>query len=178
MIGEQHLVIISLNTLLIVKIDVESKAIYSSWSHDLKNRACWITIDQLDKNRFLVCSSWLGLITGNLVNNEVVMTLPDNLMICNLRYPKLSGNKLFGFLIPQRPTGDDAWVWKFSELYLKETAYKLTEVPVVIHKSRSLDSAMVCLFVLIILSIFRLMSIAGAKTDYILPFQMETHRYS
>jgi hypothetical protein len=125
-IGEQHLLIDTMDGLLLLKID------YKSWKANVVSKADleirYTVVNQLDKSNFLVYDTD-GFITGNLIGDEVIVSPRREFNFQYLRWSKLVGNRLYAFRIlePQNNTGLS--FLQFCNIELVTLTEKTIEVP-------------------------------------------------
>jgi hypothetical protein len=172
-IDEHYLLMITKTGLAVVKIDYESQSLifiqrifmdFAEMSH---------IIYQYSQRNILIYND-SQFITGKYVKNQIILDSEREFDFRNFKWPKLDGNKLFGFTMLNRQNNAGIRLTRYRELHLGTLAENSIEVP---FNNSIRGWRVIFLFLIIILTKFSPLIIPGVEIDYMLYFSMKIIRY-
>jgi hypothetical protein len=131
MIGQHHLLVKTLDDLILLKVN------YTTWEVSFVSRPNlgfqWsykVVVNQLDHFKvFLYNSS--GFVVGNLIGDEIIFSPRQEFDFGHFYCAKLAGNCLYGL----RSTGqnENTWMWTYRKIDLAKLTEETIDVPITLN---------------------------------------------
>jgi hypothetical protein len=135
-ISEQHLLMETLNGLILLKVNYETWEVSVVSKHILN--LGWIgevIVDRLNR-RNLFIFGFRGFVTGKLTENNIVLNPHREFAINYLRCINLAGNQLCGLHYMGRNRAGD-WMWQYCKIDLATLAEETIDVPITFDENLS-----------------------------------------